>query len=46
MALRMSRRVALQTQDETSDVQSSQVGDEGEKKHIGNFRLLMKPNAD
>jgi hypothetical protein len=33
--------VALQTQDETNDVQSSQVGDEGEKRHVEHCRLLV-----
>jgi hypothetical protein len=37
--------VALQTQDETNGVQSSQVGDEGEKIHVENCRFLVKPIA-
>jgi hypothetical protein len=37
--------VALQTQDEINDVQSSQVGDGGKKRHVENCRLLMKPIA-
>jgi hypothetical protein len=34
--------VALQTQDETSDVQSSQVGDEGEKKTYRKFPSFVE----
>jgi hypothetical protein len=37
--------VALQTQDETNDVQSSQVGDEGEKKTCSKLPSLVKPIA-
>jgi hypothetical protein len=30
----------------TSKVAKYAIGDEGEKRHIGNCRLLMKPIAD
>jgi hypothetical protein len=39
---------ALKTQDEVNEVQSSQVciGGAGEKKHVDDCRLLIKPIAN